>query len=233
MSSSSAAEKTSNDGLGSDGGVQVGNAGSELPSSNLVSEDRPKSSEEVTQHPQAYDETSGVTTRRNSKFSAANRNSLRQFTQRFRSFSNDLLRSIESAHDMVDLGNSNFATATQLAAAQHFLAPFYLGSPPSTSSTSLGGVEPGLSASTPTTPGYDLNLNELGLDELPEVDENDDADVFEKSRDENDEVEDKQTDDPTGQSSQKPVVTSLPKSPTMPPPSTLSFRPVRDYSYCS
>ena len=56
-----------------------------------------------------------------------NSNSLKQFTQRFRSFSNDLLRSIESAHDMVDLSNSNFATATHLAAAQHFLgilAPF-------------------------------------------------------------------------------------------------------------
>lgn len=50
-----------------------------------------------------------------------NSNSLKQFTQRFRSFSNDLLRSIESAHDMVDLSNSNFATATHLAAAQHFL----------------------------------------------------------------------------------------------------------------
>lgn len=57
----------------------------------------------------------------NKRNNAASRNSsIKQFKRRFRSFSNDLLRSIESAHDLVDLGNSNFATATQLAAAQHY-----------------------------------------------------------------------------------------------------------------
>jgi hypothetical protein len=39
------------------------------------------------------------------------------FTERFRSFSNDFIRSIELAHDYADLRNSNFATATVAAAA--------------------------------------------------------------------------------------------------------------------
>jgi hypothetical protein len=43
--------------------------------------------------------------------------SLRQFTSRVRSFSNDVLRSIENAHGMVDLKHSNFSHATQTAAA--------------------------------------------------------------------------------------------------------------------
>ena len=46
--------------------------------------------------------------------------SIKQFTKRFRSFSIDLMRSIELAHDMVDLRNSNFVSATQSAAAQQY-----------------------------------------------------------------------------------------------------------------
>lgn len=92
-----------------------------------------------------------------------NSNSLRHLTKRFRSFSNDLLRSIESAHDMVDLGNSNFATATQLAAAQHFLAPLYLAS---------NEPHDHLAPATGTSLGdADVNVNELGLDDLREEDE--------------------------------------------------------------
>lgn len=44
--------------------------------------------------------------------------SFKQFTERFRSFSSDLFRSIELAHDMADLRNKKFSTATQTAATQ-------------------------------------------------------------------------------------------------------------------
>ena len=44
----------------------------------------------------------------------------KNFSKRIRSFSIDLLRSIELAHDMVDLRNSNFVNATQTAAAQQY-----------------------------------------------------------------------------------------------------------------
>lgn len=92
---------------------------------------------------------------------AQNRNSsIKQLTQRFRTFSTDLLRSIESAHDMVDLGNSNFATATQLAAAQHFLAPIYL---------ATGNLQTQQSSASGT--GNNVDLNELGLSELVEENE--------------------------------------------------------------
>lgn len=43
--------------------------------------------------------------------------SIRQFTDKVRSFSIDLLRSIENAQEMIDLKNSNFSAATQSAAA--------------------------------------------------------------------------------------------------------------------
>lgn len=46
--------------------------------------------------------------------------SFKQFTERVRTFSNDLLRSIEMAHDIADLRNSNFSAATQSAAAQQY-----------------------------------------------------------------------------------------------------------------
>lgn len=46
--------------------------------------------------------------------------SLRVFTDKFRSISNDLLRSIESAHEMIDLNRSHFSAATQSAAAQQY-----------------------------------------------------------------------------------------------------------------
>ena len=46
--------------------------------------------------------------------------SLRVFTDKFRSISNDLLRSIESAHEMLDLNRSHFSAATQSAAAQQY-----------------------------------------------------------------------------------------------------------------
>ena len=45
--------------------------------------------------------------------------SIRQFTDRLRTFSIDFLRTIELAQDMADLKNSNFAAATQSAAVQH------------------------------------------------------------------------------------------------------------------
>ncbi|CAF0712513.1 unnamed protein product [Brachionus calyciflorus] len=43
--------------------------------------------------------------------------SLRQLTDKFRSFSIDIVRSIENAHEMADLKHSNFSAATQTAAA--------------------------------------------------------------------------------------------------------------------
>jgi len=46
--------------------------------------------------------------------------SLRVITDKFRSISNDLLRSIESAHEMIDLNRSHFSAATQSAAAQQY-----------------------------------------------------------------------------------------------------------------
>ena len=46
--------------------------------------------------------------------------SLKLFTDKFRSISNDLLRSIESAHEMIDLNRSHFSAATQLAAVQQY-----------------------------------------------------------------------------------------------------------------
>lgn len=50
-----------------------------------------------------------------------NRNeSIKTFKKRFRSFSIDLMRQIELAHDMVDLRNSNFVLATHSAAAQQY-----------------------------------------------------------------------------------------------------------------
>ena len=50
-----------------------------------------------------------------------NRNeSIKLFKKRFRSFSIDLMRQIELAHDMVDLRNSNFVLATHSAAAQQY-----------------------------------------------------------------------------------------------------------------
>lgn len=120
-----------------------------------------------------------------------NSNSLRQFTRRFRSFSNDLLRSIESAHDMVDLGNSNlpFAAATQLAAAQHLLAApsIYLATgaltgtlyhPARTFTVKKRASDkisnhldnqPNGSAATATCED-DINANELGLSDVREED---------------------------------------------------------------
>lgn len=44
--------------------------------------------------------------------------SFKQFTARFRTFSNDFIRSIELAHDMADIRNSKFSAATQTAAVQ-------------------------------------------------------------------------------------------------------------------
>ena len=49
-----------------------------------------------------------------------NEKAAKNFSKRIRSFSIDLLRSIELAHDMVDLRNSNFVNATQTAAAQQY-----------------------------------------------------------------------------------------------------------------
>ena len=46
--------------------------------------------------------------------------SLKLFTDKFRSISSDLLRSIESAHEMIDLNRSHFSAATQLAAVQQY-----------------------------------------------------------------------------------------------------------------
>ncbi len=44
--------------------------------------------------------------------------SFKQFTERFRSFSMDIFRSIELAHDMAEVRNQKFTTATQTAAVQ-------------------------------------------------------------------------------------------------------------------
>lgn len=46
--------------------------------------------------------------------------SFKQFTDRFRSFSIDLFRSIEMAHDVAEQRNKKFSTATQTAAAQMY-----------------------------------------------------------------------------------------------------------------
>lgn len=43
--------------------------------------------------------------------------SIRHLTEKVRSFSNDIFRSIENAHEMIDLKHSNFSAATQTAAA--------------------------------------------------------------------------------------------------------------------
>ena len=53
--------------------------------------------------------------------STANRlrnDSFKQFTEKFRSFSIDIFRSIELAHDMAEIRNQKFSTATQTAAVQ-------------------------------------------------------------------------------------------------------------------
>jgi hypothetical protein len=53
-------------------------------------------------------------------------NSIKQFTEKalhgVQRFSTDILRSIENAHELVDLKNSNFSSATQSAAAQLYAA---------------------------------------------------------------------------------------------------------------
>lgn len=55
-------------------------------------------------------------------FRRSRNESIKEFTKRFRSFSIDLMRSIEQAHDMVDLKNSKFANATQSVATQQYNA---------------------------------------------------------------------------------------------------------------
>ena len=54
--------------------------------------------------------------------------SIKQFTEKalhgVQRFSNDMLRSIENAHEMVDLKNSNFSSATQSVAAQFYTANY-------------------------------------------------------------------------------------------------------------
>lgn len=53
--------------------------------------------------------------------SARSRNdSIKMFTDKVKSFSNDILRTIESAHELVDLKNSNFSAATHTAAVQQY-----------------------------------------------------------------------------------------------------------------
>jgi hypothetical protein len=74
---------------------------------------------ETTNNETCYENSLTVTNNTNSKHRVRNE-SIKNFTQRFRSFSIDLMRSIELAHDMVDLRNSNFATATQSVAAQQY-----------------------------------------------------------------------------------------------------------------
>lgn len=257
-----AAERpSSNDDNGGGGGES--SEGEKRPAQASTSEEAAAKVENTNSNSEVHDETTATastvvprprSSRTASTSNSRNSNSLRQFTQRFRSFSNDLLRSIESAHDMVDLGNSNFATATQLAAAQHFLAPFYLGNPATTASTGsqpnvpaplqlstpTSGDDPAGLVTTPTTATpLEMNFNDLVLDDLPEEDAEDEDDhVFDKKSEEkrHEELvaESNQKDEIDGKNldlvgSKDTIATSAPKSPTTTTasPSNTSIRPVR------
>lgn len=268
--SASSSSPPSRDATADDGGAGESSEGEKRPSAAAQSPTSEEAAENTSPTSDVHDEaiattataTSTVVPRPRSSRTAStsnnrNSNSLRQFTQRFRSFSNDLLRSIESAHDMVDLGNSNFATATQLAAAQHFLAPFYLGNPATTASStgSQPNVPAPLQLSTPTsvddpagavttpttaTP-LEMNFNDLVLDDLPEEDvedEDEDDHVFDKKSEEkrHEELvaESNQKDQIDGKNldvvgSKETIATSAPKSPTTTTasPSNTSIKPVR------
>jgi hypothetical protein len=69
----------------------------------------------------------------------ARTNSIKYFTEKalhgVQRFSNDILRSIENAHELVDLKNSNFSTATQTAAAQLYSTNYAGGTNKSTRHT--------------------------------------------------------------------------------------------------